>query len=828
MKFDPARWLREHLTIVIITVLYIPMTISLYQFPYVLPSGYHLMFHTLLEILTMLISFSIALQGWVIFPHTLSTRRLHLAALFFIVGLFELGHLLTYQDLTAWSSLQTSYWYWIGARFFESAGLLSVLLVKDRQTTKGERVTAFSTAIAVCCLYTLALIYFRDMLPLLITPGNGQTPIMHIMQTMLIAFHVMTIVLLLRSKQMLGTREDSNRTMFHAIWVLVLSEAMFMMHLHANDILSLISHVFKLIGYFYILRGIYLSFLREPYLQQQETEAELIRSQRELQVITDAMGEGLLVLDAERKLTYMNPEAQRLLGWKFEELRGKTLLDNILFSYGCKTCSSKDCKSIENCLFKKTDGRETDIFMRKDGTAFYVEYTWNDSMVVVFRDITAQRQEQERIRYMALHDDLTGLPNRHHFRNTLEDTIRSTQHSDTRLGVLMLDVDRFKYVNDTLGHDTGDLLLKELARRLKKICDMNGAFVARMGGDEFLIFIKERDVENRIRPLCKMILRDFESPFRLKEADFHITPSIGVSLYPEHGQDADTLIKLADVAMYQAKKQRNHCLFYSTWMDTQNMELLQLENDLRMALERGEFVLFYQPQVNIETNECIGAEALLRWKHPQRGWVSPANFIPLAEETGLIIPIGRWVLEQACMQMKSWADAGVLQGRISVNVSSKQFLDGNFPLIVEHVLKKTGLDPGMLDIEITESLMIHVETAIGVLNRLKKLGVHISVDDFGTGYSSLGLLKDMPIDRLKIDKSFIRGILSSPGEAAIVSTIIAMTRHLGLEVVAEGVETEKEMQFLKDQCCFEVQGYYYSKPLPAHELQTTFLGGYSA
>mgnify|MGYP002479482304 FL=1 len=835
MKPNLSKWIREHLAIVIITLAYIPLTIWLHQSRFVLPTEIHMTLHVFLDVMTMIVAFSIALQGWVIFPHTLSNRRLHLAALFFIAGFFELGHLLTYEGMTALGSLQTSAWYWIGARFIESVGLLSVLLMKERQVRKAERFSAFTAAFVICCAFTLGLIFLRQRLPDLMTADSGQTAFMSGLQILIFAFHLITMAMLIRDNRMLEMREDSNRSMLHAIWLLILSEGLFMFQLHPHDAANLFSHVFKIIGYFYIMKGIYLSLLKEPYLQQQETKAELMRSQLELKVITDSMGDGLLVLDAQRRLNYMNPEAERLLGWKFEELKGKQLLDNVLVRYGCTTCFANDCKT-DSCLFKSVESRETEIFTRKDGTKFHAEYTatvvhndeWCDSIVIVFRDITAQIEEQERIRHMAMHDDLTGLPNRHYFRKALMETIGAIKTPTTRVGVLILDVDRFKYVNDTLGHDTGDKLLKEVALRLKKVCDKFGAFVARMGGDEFLIFVKELELDNFVFPLSKMILRDFETPFRLKEADFRITPSIGISLFPDHGKDADTLIKLADVAMYQAKKQRNHCLFYSPWMDTQTLEMLQLENDLRMALERGEFVLYYQPQMNIETGECIGAEALLRWKHPTKDWVSPADFIPLAEETGLIIPIGRWVLEQACRQMKIWADAGVLKGRISVNVSTKQFLDGNFPMIVELVLKKTGLEPGMLDLEITESVMVHTDVLADVLKRLKQLGVHISVDDFGTGYSSLSLLKDMPIDRLKIDRSFIRGIQSSPRETAIVATIIAMARNLNLEVVAEGVETEKELEFLRAQYCKEVQGYYYSKPLPAHELQTKFLGGYSA
>ncbi|MEX2461810.1 MAG: EAL domain-containing protein [Paenibacillaceae bacterium] len=422
-----------------------------------------------------------------------------------------------------------------------------------------------------------------------------------------------------------------------------------------------------------------------------------------------------------------------------------------------------------------------------------------------------------------MHDELTELPNRYYFRQILVETISSTLDTGRQIGVFLLDIDRFKYVNDSLGHDTGDCLLIEVSERLRNICHSMGATVARMGGDEFLIMVADLHGHEELLRISKCLLQEFASPFPLKGADFHITPSIGISLYPAHGQDTDTLIKHADVAMYSAKAQRNQYKLYDPAMNYKSIELLHLENDLRQALERGELELYYQPQMNIVKNECIGVEALLRWKHPLRGLIPPSEFIPLAEETGLIIPIGRWVLLKACEQMQMWSKIGIDCRRMSVNVSNKQFYNRNFPATVAEVLQATQINPKILDLEITESVTMYEESTSSVMHHLKQLGVQISIDDFGTGYSSLSCLKNFPIDRLKIDQSFVRGITTAPNEAVIVTTIIAMTRHLGIGVIAEGVETEEELAFLRQQHCDEVQGYYYSRPVLAREFETFYL-----
>ncbi len=809
-------------------LLFIILIIVSRYLQFVVPNDSYIVLHTSLEFIAITVSFSIAIQGWMIFSHTLSKHRLYVVALFFLVGLFDMCHIFTYEGMFVWSSAHMATWFWIYARLFEAIGLFFILVREDRSTVRGEREIVFVGAFLIFIVVLLFSIHWQESLPLMIIPGIGTTWFKNAMEYLVIVFIVMSIILIIHKGRILGNQSGSIRTMVYAFMLLIMSETFFTIYRNVTDLLNLIGHLYKIGGYYYLMKGIYLSYIEEPYIRQKKMESELAKSRRESEIITDAMGEGMLVMDSTGKVTFLNPEAERLLGWKFEELRGRDLHETVHY---LKEDGSPhpwtECKMIRNSFVHNVGSRETDVFVHKDGTIFHIEYTSAlitengekaSAVVIVFRDITDEKMKQERIRFLALHDELTGLPNRYYFRQILSEVIISYRDTGQRLGVFLLDVDRFKYVNDSLGHDTGDLLLKGITERLSAICQSVGATVARMGGDEFLILVQDPCEQEELCQFSERILKQFVPPFTLNGTDFHVTPSIGISLYPDHGQDMDTLIKLADVAMYSAKEQRNHYRVYQPEMNNKSIELLHLENDLGGALERDELTLYYQPQMNIERNECIGVEALLRWKHPLRGWIPPSDFIPLAEESGLIIPIERWVLHTACLQMRNWEDEGIKCKRMSINVSNKLFHSGNFHETVAEVLKVTRLDPNLLDLEITESVTMYKESTASVMQCLKQLGVSISVDDFGTGYSSLSCLKDFPIDRLKIDQSFIRGIKTSPKEAAIVTTIIAMTHHLGMNVIAEGVETEEEMEFLRQQHCNEVQGYYYCKPLPASEL----------
>lgn len=429
-------------------------------------------------------------------------------------------------------------------------------------------------------------------------------------------------------------------------------------------------------------------------------------------------------------------------------------------------------------------------------------------------------QAKEKIDFMAYHDALTGLPNRRLFDKRVEAAIDGTNVNEgEKLCLMFLDLDRFKYVNDSLGHSIGDKLLKYVSAKLGN-CLGDGATFSRQGGDEFTILL-ERTTKEEARAVAQRILDTLAEPFIIEGTDIFITTSVGMSFYPDDGEDVGVLLSKADVAMYQAKKQgRNNFQKYDVLLDKKAFEKLQIENELRKALERNEFELHYQPIINLCTNKLTGAEALIRWNNEKCGNVSPQQFIPIAEETGMIVAIGEWVLKTALLQLKEWHLNGMADLTMSVNLSIRQFYQPNLIQMISETLAETGVDPKFLTIEVTESMTMDVETASVILHELKKLGVNISIDDFGTGYSSLSYLKRFPIDHLKIDRCFIRDITDNKSDENIATTIILMAHNLGLSVIAEGVETEGQLQLLKQHRCNAAQGYLFSKPVPAEEFIT--------
>ncbi|MBJ6363907.1 putative bifunctional diguanylate cyclase/phosphodiesterase [Paenibacillus sp. GCM10012307] len=428
-----------------------------------------------------------------------------------------------------------------------------------------------------------------------------------------------------------------------------------------------------------------------------------------------------------------------------------------------------------------------------------------------------QKQAEERINFLAYHDELTGLSNRRLLRERLDSELTRARSSGKKMAVILLDIDRFKTINDTLGHSVGDEILVAVAGRLQSIVPYPEC-VFRMGGDEFTIILPYLRTTEEATATAEAVMRLFHSPIMLQDAEYHITISLGISFYPDNGDSVDVLVKNADVAMYSAKAQRNDFKLFAPQMNERAGERLRLENDLRKALEQRQFVLMYQPLVELETGRVVGVEALVRWNYPERGMIPPGEFIPLSEETGFILPLGEWVLSEACRQNRQWQDEGIPPIIVSVNLSMRQFKQYQLVERVRAILMETGLEAKYLELEITESLTTEVDYAVETLNKLKALGVRISVDDFGTGYSSLVYLKKLPIDKLKIDRSFVSDILHDNNDAAIVSTIAAMAKHLKLRITAEGVETMDQLEFLKEQHCEEAQGFYFSEPIPALEF----------
>lgn len=442
----------------------------------------------------------------------------------------------------------------------------------------------------------------------------------------------------------------------------------------------------------------------------------------------------------------------------------------------------------------------------------------------VLTDMRNREFTVRQLTYLAYHDMLTGLPNRQKFQQSVGMSIRAAKLSGRKLSVMFIDLDRFKNVNDTFGHAFGDLLLTEAAERLKSGLRA-GDCVSRQGGDEFTVLIKDTPQPQDAEKVAQKIIHLLSQPFAIDGHELRVGCSIGIAMYPQDGEDPITLMKNADTAMYRAKELgKNGYQFYKAEMNDTVIQKLVMEEWLNKALEQEEFVLYYQPQVDIFTTRMNGMEALIRWNHPRLGFISPVEFIPLAEETGLIIPIGQWVLRTACKQNKAWQLAGFPPLKMAVNISPIQFHQHDFVQVVLDALQESGLEPQYLELEITEGIaMYHVDQVIQKLQTLRELGVHISMDDFGTGYSSLNYLKKFPIDKLKIAQQFVRDITVDPDDAAIVQAIMAMALSLKLDVIAEGVETEEQLSFLLDIKCREIQGYIYSKPVPANEFTDLML-----
>jgi len=527
----------------------------------------------------------------------------------------------------------------------------------------------------------------------------------------------------------------------------------------------------------------------------------------------------------EGDFLFVNQAWRNAMGYNLEDLAGKTLYDLVpedrrkLLSEELKSLAAGGRVNLLETVFRTRNGN--DVVVEGNLNCTPESATARAAIWGICRDVTERKEIQRQLFNLAHYDTLTGLPNRVLFVDRLQQTKAQTQRRNQLMAVAFLDLDRFKVINDTLGHPVGDKLLIEVAERLN-----NGVrqvdTVARIGGDEFVVVLgnlkEQSDVERVVTKLMSLLAQ----PYTIEQHELFITCSIGISLYPQDDEDLDNLIKKADLAMYAAKgKGTCSFSFYSREMDEHAHKRFVLENGLRKAIDRQEFLLYYQPKVDVLSGNITSMEALLRWAHPDLGIIAPAEFIPLAEDSGLIIPLGEWVLKEACRQNKQWQERGYFNLRVAVNLSGHQLQHKDFIATVQRVLDETGLQPEYLELEITETvIMQHPEYVVGVLCQVRDMGIHISIDDFGTGYSSLSHLKKFSVNTLKIDKSFVKDIDTNETDAAIASAIVSMGNSLNLRVVAEGVETEAQFTILQDTHCDEVQGYLFSRPLPAAEVVT--------
>jgi diguanylate cyclase (GGDEF)-like protein/PAS domain S-box-containing protein len=560
-----------------------------------------------------------------------------------------------------------------------------------------------------------------------------------------------------------------------------------------------------------------------------ETQAALRLRDRAL----ESADEGIMITDAiaaDHPVVYVNPAVERITEYAAAELIGR----NARFLVAEET-GGPEREALCRLLREHREGSVVMPCRRKSGGLW-----WNELSVVpardeagqithtisVFKDVTERRRQDEELIRNANHDALTGLPNRILLHDRMVQAIAAAGRHGRQVGVLLVGLDHFKIVNDSQGHDAGDLILQEVGRRLQT-CLRDGDTVARLGSDEFVLLLNEVEQEDCIAPVVARVLSILASPFGIAGEEIYLGASIGTSVHPRDGGDGQVLLRRAAIAMNRAKDLgRNNHQGFTDEMQFTITQRLSIETGLRKALERGEFLLYFQPQVSLETGRVVGAEALIRWLHPELGMVSPAQFIPLAEETGLIVPIGEWVLDTACAQARKWIWMERGLSSVAINLSPRQFRQKNLLAAVERSLSAHGLDAVSVEIELTESMVMQdPENTLRILRLMKEMGLRISLDDFGTGYSSLSHLRRFPIDVLKVDQSFVRDVTTDVDAAAIAASIIALARNLKLGVIAEGVETRAQLDFLLEQKCDAFQGYYFSKPLPAEEFTSILANG---
>lgn len=742
--------------------------------------------------------------------------------------LLSISHILTFPGVFSNGGLfhanpQSSVWLWVfWHTSFPVGALLYVLLHKPLSRFKPnkkqfDQATGVFVLIVVAVVAVLSYVAIQSpsILPVIIEKNNymklvtsGIGPIVWVIS--LFAFVVVARVL--------GKKSTIGKWLTVALLAALVDVSITLFSGNRFSVGWYFARVNSVISSGVVLVAIFFEF--------QVLSKNLLVSEQRFRSLFEHHSDAVYLFDQKGNFIDANSSCERISGYPVSELLKMSIY----------TMHKRENSQIVENHFKRAfegvpQNYETHI-LHKNGSQVdlqivYVPVFVNQEIIGVYgiaRDITNQKHSEALIRQMAYQDSLTGLANRRAFKENLQNSLTQAAIQGNMLAVFFLDLDRFKYINDTLGHETGDILLKQVAERLVHIVD-DSVTVARFGGDEFTLLFSLVSNRSQIICLAKKISSVLHAPFLLKEHEMYVTTSIGISLYPEDGLDADTLMRNADTAMYKSKELgKNNYQVYSPVLNESHWQKLLLENKLRKALERGEFRVYYQPQIHTEDKSLIGMEALIRWIHPELGTVPPSQFIPIAEETGLIVEIGEWVLKQACLQNKLWQNQGYPCLRISVNLSIRQFEDENLVKTIEETLRETGLSPEYLELEITENIsMRNIDRVILILNELSNLGVTISMDDFGTGYSSLSYLKNFPIQRLKIDQSFVRGISVNERDAEIVTAIIALTHSLKLNVIAEGVETEEQFLFLKKRMCQEVQGYLFSRPLPAEEFEEKWM-----
>jgi diguanylate cyclase (GGDEF)-like protein/PAS domain S-box-containing protein len=565
--------------------------------------------------------------------------------------------------------------------------------------------------------------------------------------------------------------------------------------------------------------------IRNDISLRKKAEEEARQSEEKYRVIAENCSDLIAIIDCEGTFVYLSPSHQTFFGDDAGELGTSHLLQwvheedrELVTNYLKEICAARKTSSLLEFRVRTNSGRV--LYLETKGNPILDSCGDVKNLVLVMRDVTERKQWEQTIFHLAYHDTLTDLPNRRLFVDRLRKEVYQAKRFQSQLAVMFLDVDRFKQINDSWGHEVGDVILAEIAKRIKQCLGENDV-VARLGGDEFTILLPHISGRDQVDQIARRIRERLEEPLEVNGRQHNLSCSMGIAVFPADGREADELLKRADMALYFVKERgRNGFEFFHPSIEEKSLERILLENELRKAMEHEHFHIDYQPKYELLTGKLVGAEALVRWNHPELGRIPPNKFIPIAEETGLIVPIGEWILRRACEQNRAWQAEGYAPFRVSVNLSVRQFFQPDLVERVREILEDTGLEPQWLELEITESIFAETDNAVPILQSIRDLGVHISIDDFGTGYSSFSYVKHLPVDTIKIDASFIRDVHMNKESQAIVRAILTIAQTLHLNVIAEGVEREEQLAFLHAEGCREGQGYLFSKPIPRQEIET--------
>ncbi len=815
--------MRKTLVVVGILALGVLLAWGLPPLPGVRGIAVYLPLHALLETIAIVIAMLVFAVGWNAYSKNIPGSVVLLACAFFGVGILDFTHQMSYAgmpDFITPGSPDKSINFWLSARTLATLALLVAVIMPWKPFVSAW--TRYLLLAAVCIFVAIMhwmYLFHADLMPVTFIEGKGLTPFKVSYEYVLIATNLVTALLLWR--RMSGPGSMYAAGIFGAVCVMALSEFFFTLYAVTTDIFNLLGHIYKVIAYLFIYHAIFVATVRSPYRQLQA-------SQNHLQATLDALPDLMFELDIDGRFVDYRASKSNWLELPEGGVIGKTVAGIMPFE-AANTCLS----ALDEALRQgHSQGRQFELaasggvrWFELSVTPKTVESGQKPRFIVLLRDITERKSAEAQIHTLAYYDGLTHLPNRRLLAERLQKAFSASARNGQYGAVLFLDLDHFKTINETKGYDVGDMLLVEVARRLETRVQSGGT-VARIGSDEFVVTLESlgadaSDAAIQARVHAEEMQTMLSLPYQLKAHTHHITPSIGIAMFRGQAGRIENLIKHAEVAMHQAKiSGRDTIRFHDLDMQSALEAMAELEDELRLALDRKQFQLYYQVQVD-SLNRPLGAEALIRWIHPQRGMIPPARFIPLAEKTGLILPIGTWVLQQACTQLKAWQQNPLTRELVlSVNVSARQFYQEDFVARVQHALLESGARPSLLKLELTESMMLErVDDTIAKMRELRLQGVRFSMDDFGTGYSSLQYIKRLPLDQLKIDQSFVSDISEDTNDEAIVKAIIAMSEALGLSVIAEGVETAIQRDFLDKRGCHEFQGYLFSRPVPLEQFE---------